>query len=327
MSAANAARNVTALYDLDNAGPVLNTIRSLPLDKIQPRADQPRQHYGEEELQALADSIAADGVRTPLRVRETAEGTFDLLAGHRRRLAAIRAGLSHVPCIVEDLDDLRALEAVVSDNLNRVDLLPHEEGAGLRALLHAGQSPEQVAALIGRTREYVLDRVLISTLPEDVLAKVRRGDISPSVRLLVELARLPEKPVPAPPDPDTHTSAQIALCEAPPVDLRREMAAAVSGVGYNAASKIIGSASVRHSLQGAPVQTAALLDVERIPRESVQARAELDRHFDRLSKFREWAVENADQLGYLSPEQKRSIAQQVRAGRAALDHIAQAVRV
>jgi ParB/RepB/Spo0J family partition protein len=311
---------------LNSSPATIGTIQLLPLDTIQPREDQPRQHYGEEELQALADSIAADGVRTPLRVRE-APGGYDLLAGHRRRLAAIRAGLTHVPCIVEQLDDLRALEAVVADNLNRVDLLPHEEGAGLRALLHAGQSPEQVAALIGRSREYVLDRVLISTLPEDVLAKVRRGDINPSVRLLVELAKLPEKPVPAPPDPDTHTSPQIALCEAPPVDLRREMAAAVTGCGYQAASRIIGAASVRHGLRGAPVQTTALLEVERIPREAAQARAELDRRFEQLSKFREWAVENADQLGYLSPEQKRSIAQQVAAGRAALDQIAEAVRV
>ena len=307
---------------LNSSPATIGTIQLLPLDKIQPREDQPRQHYGEEELQALADSIAADGVRTPLRVRE-APGGYDLLAGHRRRLAAIRAGLTHV-CASSSSSTTCALEAVVADNLNRVDLLPHEEGAGLRALLHAGQSPEQVAALIGRSREYVLDRVLISTLPEDVLARVRRGDINPSVRLLVELAKLPEKPVPAPPDPDTHTSPQIALCEAPPVDLRREMARRPGATG---ASRIIGAASVRHGLRGAPVQSVALLEVERIPREAVQARAELARRFEQLSKFREWAVENADQLGYLSPEQKRSIAQQVAAGRAALDQIAEAVRV
>ena len=88
-----------------------------------PCGDQPRQHYDAEGIGKLADSMRSQGFITQVTVRRV-NGHYELLAGHRRRLAAIQAGLSTVSAVVVDLDDQAAREFVLLDNLNREDFLP-----------------------------------------------------------------------------------------------------------------------------------------------------------------------------------------------------------
>lgn len=301
-------------------------VREIPLDLVHPRLDQPRQHFGESDLDTLAQSIRTEGVLTPLQVRPDGNGGYDLLAGHRRRLASIRAGLTTVPCIISERDDRSALRLVVADNLAREDLLPWEEGAGYRALLHVGESPEEVADLAGRSRDYVLDRVLISTLPSDITDRYRHGQIS-SVKLLVEIAKLPMDPVPDTAPDNPADAPQALLMDPPQVDLRRVAAKEVSGHSYNTGARMIASRRAQHALPGGAQQERMALEIERVPTRTVEARAGLDRRLSELSRFREWAVENADDLGHLPRERRQAVAQQIEAARAALDDIERAVRV
>lgn len=302
------------------------TVREVPCDQIVPRADQPRQHFDEKALEALAQSIRTEGVRVPLQVRPLPDGRFDLLAGHRRLRAAQLVGLDAVPCLVRtDVDDDREARFVVLlDNLQRENLLPWEEGAGYRELLHAGMSPEEVAASTGHTRSYVLDRVSLTTLPEEVLERFRRGQITLSIMVAIA-QRMPERPQPAP--NSGAPGAQAALMDAPAVDLRILAAQKTAGLPAEAARKITDALAVEYRLPGAPVQhtLAAAEAVERLPVATVQARAELDSRLARIGALREWAVTNAPHLGHLGREQREAILQQLTAAHRALDHIAQAV--
>lgn len=299
-------------------------VRSIPLELLVPREDQPRQEFGAQSLEALALSIRTEGVRVPLQVRPLADGRFDLLAGHRRLRAAQMAGLEEVPCLVRELDDREATFLVLLDNLQRENLLPWEEGAGYRQLLHAGMSPEEVAASTGHTRSYVLDRVALTTLPEEVLERFRRGQITLSIMVAIA-CRMPTSPQAAP-----HSGApgaQVALMDAPAVDLRIIAAQKTSGLPAEAARRITDALAVEYRLPGAPVQhtLAAAEAVERLPVATVQARSELDSRLARIGALREWAITQAPHLGHLGREQRDSIRQQLAAAHHALDDIARAV--
>ena len=81
----------------------------LPIYKVEPNPDQPRQDFDEEELQALADSITVHGVLQPLTVRELNSGYYQIIAGERRWRAARLANLSEVPAVIIEADDKKAM--------------------------------------------------------------------------------------------------------------------------------------------------------------------------------------------------------------------------
>ena len=80
----------------------------LPIHKVEPNPDQPRQDFDEEELQSLADSISVHGVIQPLTVRELPNGYYQIIAGERRWRAARRANLSDIPAVIIEADDRKA---------------------------------------------------------------------------------------------------------------------------------------------------------------------------------------------------------------------------
>ena len=98
----------------------------LPIYKVEPNPDQPRQDFDPVELQALAESIAAHGIVQPLTVRQTENGYYQIIAGERRWRAARMAGLSEVPTVVMEADDKKTLELALIENLQRQDLNPVE---------------------------------------------------------------------------------------------------------------------------------------------------------------------------------------------------------
>ena len=102
----------------------------LPIYKVEPNPDQPRQEFDPEELQNLADSIAEHGVIQPLTVRETGSGYYQIIAGERRWRAARMANLMEIPAVVVEADDRKAMELALIENLQRQDLNPVEEALG-----------------------------------------------------------------------------------------------------------------------------------------------------------------------------------------------------
>lgn len=151
----------------------------LPIYKVEPNPDQPRQDFDEEELQALADSIAVHGVIQPLTVRETGTGYYQIIAGERRWRAARLANLSDIPAVIIEADDKKAMELALIENLQRQDLNPVEEALGYRSLIDEyGLTQEDAAARVGKSRPAVANALRLLGLCPEVLELLRTGEIT-----------------------------------------------------------------------------------------------------------------------------------------------------
>ena len=111
------------------------TIKELDLNHIKPNRFQPRQSFDEGKINELSLSIAKHGVLSPILVRETGAGGYELIAGERRLRAAKKAGLQTLPCLIDSAEDQTSLELALIENLQREDLNPIEEARGL-SLIH-----------------------------------------------------------------------------------------------------------------------------------------------------------------------------------------------
>ena len=109
--------------------------RLLPIHKIEPNPDQPRQDFDEEELAALAESISVHGVVQPLTVREMGSGYYQIIAGERRWRASRIAGIKEIPVVIIEADDKKTMELALIENLQRQDLNPMEEAFGYRTIV------------------------------------------------------------------------------------------------------------------------------------------------------------------------------------------------
>ena len=151
----------------------------LPIYKIEPNPDQPRQDFDEEELQALADSIEQHGIIQPLTVRELNSGYYQIIAGERRWRAARLANLSDVPAIVMEADDRKVKELALIENLQRQDLNPMEESLGYQSLMQEyGLTQEEAAKRGGKSRPAVANALRLLNLPQDVMEMVRSGKLT-----------------------------------------------------------------------------------------------------------------------------------------------------
>ncbi len=154
---------------------------SLRISDIEPRHDQPRKTFDREALEALADSIATYGVLQPIIVRENpdAAGIYEIIAGERRWRASKMAGLTEIPSIIYDGDDLKAAQVAIIENVQREDLNPVEEAFGYHALIERfNLTQEQVAKQVGKSRPAIANMLRLLALPDDVLELLKNGDIA-----------------------------------------------------------------------------------------------------------------------------------------------------
>ena len=172
-------RGLGALIDDFSASGVSDSITSLPLQKVEPNPRQPRRVFDEEELQALADSIAEHGIVQPLAVRDEGNGYYMIIAGERRWRAARLAGLDEVPVVVLEADDRTVMELALVENLQRQDLNPMEEAEGYRVLMEEyGLTQEQTAERVGKSRPAVANALRLLALPDEVRELVESGALS-----------------------------------------------------------------------------------------------------------------------------------------------------
>jgi len=150
----------------------------ISLADIDPNPGQPRREFDKAALEQLAESIRQAGVLQPLLV--TREGMrYRIVAGERRYRAARMAGLRTVPCVVRDLAEHEKMEAALIENLQREDLNPIEEAAGIRALMDkCGYTQEMAAKRVGRSRPAVANLLRLLSLPEEVQELVISGQLS-----------------------------------------------------------------------------------------------------------------------------------------------------
>ena len=166
----------------------------LPIYKVEPNPDQPRQDFDEAELQALSESISEHGIIQPLAVRELKSGYYQIIAGERRWRAARLAGLSEVPAVIIEADDRKVMELALIENLQRQDLNPVEEAQGYQSLIRDyGLTQEEAAARVGKSRPAVANALRLLGLSPEVLEKVRSGDLSAGHARAVLSLKTPKK--------------------------------------------------------------------------------------------------------------------------------------
>ena len=156
------------------------TITTLRLTEIEPNKDQPRSEFDQEKLTELADSIRANGVIQPIIVRPLANGlTYQIVAGERRWRAARIAGLTEIPVIIREVDDLQVSRIALIENIQREDLDPIEEAKAYRKLIEQyGMKHEELSKSVGKSRPYITNSLRLLTMPEFVTDLISSGDIS-----------------------------------------------------------------------------------------------------------------------------------------------------
>jgi len=150
-------------------------LRELDIDRIQRGKYQPRQHFDQQSLQELADSIRSQGIVQPIVVRPEGDH-FELVAGERRWRAAQIAGLQKIPAVIRELDSKSAAAIALIENIQREDLNPLEQAQALMRLIDEFDlTHQQVADSVGRSRASVSNLLRLLDLADPVKDQVNRG--------------------------------------------------------------------------------------------------------------------------------------------------------
>jgi ParB family chromosome partitioning protein len=156
-----------------------DVVLSLPVESIEPNPKQPRRDFPAEELDALADSIQAQGLLQPVLVRKVAESQYQLIAGERRWRAAARAGCEQIPAIIRETDDGDMLPLALVENLLREDLNAVDEALAYKELMEIGDfTQEEIAQRVGKGRVHVANTLRLLNLPQSLQRELREGNIS-----------------------------------------------------------------------------------------------------------------------------------------------------
>ena len=155
--------------------------RRVPTSALRPNARNPRRTFSNTELDELVASLRERGIIQPIVARPV-RGAFDayeIIAGERRWRAAQRAGLHDVPVVIIDATDAEALQLAIIENVQRADLNPLEEADGYRALMDEfGNSQDEIAKTVGKSRSYVANTLRLLKLPETVKAFIHSGKLT-----------------------------------------------------------------------------------------------------------------------------------------------------
>ena len=181
MSAKGLGRGLGALMgDLTAEEPASKSpYQLLPLHKVEPNPNQPRQDFDPEQLEALARSIGEHGVVQPLTVRPLPNGYYQIIAGERRWRAARMAELKEIPAVIMEADDKKTMELALIENLQRQDLNPVEEALGYQSLISDyGLTQEEAASRVGKSRPAVTNALRLLQLTPEILEMVRNGSLS-----------------------------------------------------------------------------------------------------------------------------------------------------
>ena len=168
-----------ALFGNDNFSEEESELLYLPISKVEPRMEQPRNYFDEEALQELSESILQYGLIQPITVRKLDSGYYQIIAGERRWRASRLAGLSEVPVRVIEADDRRTAELALVENLQREDLNPIEEAKGYKTLIEVyGLTQEEAAKSVGRSRPAITNSMRLLNLSDAVMEMVEKGSLS-----------------------------------------------------------------------------------------------------------------------------------------------------
>ena len=163
----------------------------IPINDLVPNKYQPRKIFDENNLEELTNSIKERGLIQPIIARKSKEHKekFEIIAGERRWLAGKRAGLSEVPIVIIEADDLKSFEFAIVENVQRHDLNPLEEAQGYKRLIDEfNYDQEKVSKFIGKSRSYITNSLRLLSLPVKIIEMIENRLItSGHAKILVGL--------------------------------------------------------------------------------------------------------------------------------------------
>jgi ParB family chromosome partitioning protein len=172
-------RGLGALIPTEVVTDRTSDLAEIAVSSIDPNPAQPRGHFDEELLAALAASIRELGILQPVLVRPVDGGRYQLIAGERRWRAAKRVGLQTVPALIRTVADQSSLEQALVENLHRQDLNPLEEAAAYQQLVEGfGLTHDEVAARVGKSRAAVSNTLRLFQLPPSIQRMVMDGALT-----------------------------------------------------------------------------------------------------------------------------------------------------
>ena len=153
-------------------------VEEMSLSLISPNPNQPRSIFDEEKIAELAASIKKDGLLQPVLVRRYGDG-FQIVAGERRYQASKKAGLTKIPVRVLDVDDVKAQEIALIENLQRDDLNPIEEAWGYRRLMEDGNyKQKELAEIVSKNPSTISNSLRLLDLPDEVQELMYDGKLT-----------------------------------------------------------------------------------------------------------------------------------------------------
>ena len=170
----------------------INKSNTVSISDLSRNPYQPRQHFNEEKINELVESIKKNGIIQPIAVRpnKSENGKYEIVAGERRWIAAQRAGIHEIPVTILDLSDVESLEVAIVENIQRDDLSSIEEARGYQRLSEEfNYDHESISKLMSKSRSHISNTLRLLTLPEDIIAMLEEKSLtSGQARPLIGLA-------------------------------------------------------------------------------------------------------------------------------------------
>jgi len=155
----------------------MTTLLDISLDQILPDPNQPRKYFNEQAISELADSIKQYGLLQPILVRPNGNQSYLIVHGERRYKAHQKAQLPTIRCIVRELTDSEVSDMQLVENLERDDLSDIDLAREFQRRVDASQTHEQIAKIIGRSRGFVTQRLLLLRLSVEDQHKLEKGEL------------------------------------------------------------------------------------------------------------------------------------------------------
>lgn len=170
------------------------TLLNVDINKLRARTDQPRKNFDDDSLRELAESIKVDGIIQPIVVRKV-DDIYEIIAGERRFRASKLANISKVPVVIKNVNDRKARELALVENIQREDLNPIEEAISMKTLMDEYQLTQQeLSEIVGKSRSYIANNLRLLTLSDYIKEFLISGDLSPSQgRTLLSLSSEEER--------------------------------------------------------------------------------------------------------------------------------------
>jgi ParB family chromosome partitioning protein len=154
-------------------------LQEVPISSISPNPNQPRKEFDPDSIAELAESIKKVGVMQPIVVREKASGSYEIIAGERRWRAAEIAGLSAIPVVIKQSNDVDTLQMALIENIQREGVSVLELAGAYRLFLDtAAITQEDLANRLGKSRVSIANALRLLKLPEEIRSALRSGKIS-----------------------------------------------------------------------------------------------------------------------------------------------------